>query len=47
MGNWCVKIPTKGQNAGGKAIWVTAGSDNTIENVEFSARVHDHNGASR
>jgi len=41
-----VKISAAGRNAGGKAIWVTAGSDMTVENIEFSgARVPDRNGA--
>jgi hypothetical protein len=41
-----VKLPAAGKNAGGKAIWVTAGRDITIENIEFSgARVPDRNGA--
>ncbi len=46
MGKERVKLPAAGKNAGGKAIWVTAGRDITIENIEFSgARVHDRNGA--
>jgi hypothetical protein len=46
MGKERVKIPAEGQNAGGKAIWITAGGDIAIENIEFSgARVPDHNGA--
>jgi len=46
LGKERVKLPADGKNAGGKAIWVTAGSDITIENIEFSgARVPDHNGA--
>jgi hypothetical protein len=46
MGKDRVKLPAAGKNAGGKAIWVTAGRDITIENVEFSgARVPDRNGA--
>jgi hypothetical protein len=40
------KLPANGRDAGGKAIWVTAGSDFTAENIEFSgARVRDRNGA--
>jgi hypothetical protein len=39
-------IDAAGQNSEGKAIWVIAGNDTTIENVEFSgARVPDQNGA--
>lgn len=46
MGKERVKIPAGGKEAGGKAIWVTAGKDITIENIEFSgARVKDRNGA--
>jgi len=41
-----IKIPAAGKNAGGKAIWVAAGDNLTIENIEFSgARVPDRNGA--
>ncbi len=40
------KLPAHGRDAGGKAIWVVAGSDITVENIEFSgARVRDRNGA--
>jgi len=46
MGSQRVKLPAAGKNVGGKAIWVTAGRDITIENIEFSgARVPDRNGA--
>jgi hypothetical protein len=46
MGKERVKIPAAGKHAGGKAIWITAGGDITIENIEFSgARVPDRNGA--
>lgn len=39
-------IDAAGHNSEGKAIWVIAGSDTKIENVEFSgARVPDMNGA--
>jgi hypothetical protein len=39
-------IEAAGQNSQAKAIWVIAGNDTTIENVEFSgARVPDQNGA--
>ena len=39
-------IDAAGQASQGKAIWVIAGNDTTIENVEFSgARVPDANGA--
>jgi hypothetical protein len=39
-------IDAAGQASQGKAIWVIAGNDTTIENVEFSgARVPDDNGA--
>lgn len=40
------RIDAAGQNAGGKAIWVIAGNDVTVENVEMSgAKVPDGNGA--
>lgn len=40
------KIDAGGRNAGGKAIWVVAGNDVKIENVEmFGATVPDQNGA--
>lgn len=46
VGKRLVKLPAKGRNAGGKAIWVIAGNDVTVENIEFSgARVPDRNGA--
>ena len=36
----------KDKTCAGKAIWITAGDDITIENIEFSGmRVRDHNGA--
>ena len=39
-------IDAAGQSSEGKAIWVIAGNDTTIENIEFSgARVPDQNGA--
>ena len=39
-------LEAAGQSSEGKAIWVIAGDDTTIENVEFSgARVPDQNGA--
>ena len=39
-------LEAAGQSSQGKAIWVIAGNDTTIENVEFSgARVPDQNGA--
>ncbi len=39
-------IDAAGQNAQGKAIWVIAGNDTTIENIELSgATVPDENGA--
>jgi Right handed beta helix region len=39
-------IEAAGASSEGKAIWVIAGSDTTIENIEFSgARVPDQNGA--
>lgn len=39
-------IDAAGRNAQGKAIWVVAGNDTTIENIEFTgAIVPDHNGA--
>jgi len=40
------KIDARGRNAGGKAIWVIAGNNTTVENIEFSgAVVPSHNGA--
>ncbi len=46
MGRQPVKIPADGKNAGGKAIWIAAGGDITVENIEFSgARVPDRNGS--
>jgi hypothetical protein len=39
-------IEAAGRSSEGKAIWVVAGNDTTIENIEFSgARVPDENGA--
>jgi Right handed beta helix region len=39
-------IDAAGQSSEGKAIWVIAGNDTTIDNIEFSgARVPDQNGA--
>ena len=46
LGQDRVQIPAAGRNAGGKAIWITAGAGLTIENIAFSgARVPDRNGA--
>ena len=46
VGNGRAKLPARGKDAGGKAIWVVAGSDLTVENIEFSGvRVRDRNGA--
>jgi hypothetical protein len=46
VGNGRAKLPARGKDAGGKAIWVVTGSDLTVENIEFSgARVRDRNGA--
>ncbi len=40
------KIDAAGKSAQGKAIWVIAGDDTTVENIEFSgAKVIDMNGA--
>ena len=40
------RIDAAGQHAQGKAIWVIAGADTTVENLEFSgASVPDGNGA--
>lgn len=40
------RIDAAGQHAQGKAIWVIAGHDTTVENIEFvNARVPDRNGA--
>jgi hypothetical protein len=40
------KINAYGKNAGGKGIWVVAGNNVTVENVEmFGAKVPDRNGA--
>jgi hypothetical protein len=40
------KIYANGKNAGGKGIWVVAGSNVTVENVEmYGAKVPDRNGA--
>ena len=39
-------LEAAGHNSQGKAIWVIAGNDTTIDNIEFSgARVPDQNGA--
>src|SRR5262245_11835547 len=39
-------LKVAGQNAQGKGIWVLAGNDTVVENIEFSgARVPDENGA--
>jgi hypothetical protein len=46
VGRGRARLPAKGHNAGGKAIWVIGGNDCTVENIEFSgARVPDRNGA--
>ena len=46
VGDGRAKLPAHGKDAGGKAIWIVAGSDLTVENIEFSgARVRDRNGA--
>jgi hypothetical protein len=46
IGTTRAKIDAAGQNAQGKGIWVIAGNDTTIENIEFSgAAVPDENGA--
>jgi len=46
VGGGRAHIDAAGQNSGGKAIWVIAGSDTTIENIELSgATVPDQNGA--
>lgn len=46
VGSGRAKLPASGKDAGGKAIWVVAGNDLTVENIEFSgARVRDRNGA--
>lgn len=40
------KLDAAGKNSGGKAIWVIAGNDTTVENIEFmNASVPDQNGA--
>ncbi|HYE99852.1 MAG TPA: PA14 domain-containing protein [Planctomycetota bacterium] len=40
------RLEANGNSAGGKAIWVLAGSNTTVENIEFSGcRVPDRNGA--
>lgn len=40
------KIDAAGKNSGGKAIWVIAGSNTIVENIEFTgATVPDQNGA--
>ena len=44
--NGRARIDAAGRNAGGKGIWVVAGDNTTIENIEFSgAKVADRNGA--
>jgi hypothetical protein len=46
LGPGRARIAANGRNAGGKATWVVAGNDVTVENIEFSgARVPDRNGA--
>lgn len=40
------KLDADGEHAGGKAIWVIAGDDTVVENIEFTnAAVPDQNGA--
>ena len=40
------KLDAAGKNSGGKAIWVIAGNDTVVENIEFTgATVPDQNGA--
>lgn len=40
------RLEANGNSAGGKAIWVLAGSNTTVENIEFSGcQVVDRNGA--
>lgn len=40
------RLHADGRSAGGKAIWVVAGADITIDSIDFhGARVPDHNGA--
>ena len=34
-----VKLPAEGHHAGGKAIWIAAGDDITVENIEFSGPI--------
>jgi hypothetical protein len=44
--NGRARIDAAGRNSGGKAIWVIAGNNTTIRNIELSgARVPDRNGA--
>jgi hypothetical protein len=44
--NGRARIDAAGRNAAGKGIWVVAGDNTVIENIEFSgARVPDRNGA--
>ena len=44
--NGRAKIDAAGRNSMGKAIWVVAGNNLTVENVEmYGAKVNDHNGA--
>lgn len=44
--NGMARINAAGKDAGGKAIWVVAGADNLIENIELSGcKVADGNGA--
>jgi hypothetical protein len=46
VGGGRARIDAAGQSAQGKAIWVIAGDDTTIENIELSgAKVVDKNGA--
>ncbi len=46
VGGGRAKIDAAGNNSGGKAIWVIAGADTIIENIEFmGATVPDQNGA--
>ncbi|MBT3201401.1 MAG: right-handed parallel beta-helix repeat-containing protein [Phycisphaerales bacterium] len=46
VGKGRAKFRAAGKHYGGKAIWVIAGANATVENIEFSgARVRDKNGA--
>lgn len=46
IGNGYVRLDAQGNGAQGKAIWVIAGNNTTVENIEFfGCAVPDHNGA--